>query len=85
MIEMWSLPALAVALLVAIIVQFRGSLVWWKVLLVAALISISECFLVAIQRGGLYDASFFVAKGLVLFIGAQLSLLICRKVGRFPT
>ena len=39
MMQMWSLPALIVALLIAMIVQFRGSVVWWNVVLVAALVS----------------------------------------------
>ena len=84
MIEMWSLPALAVALLVAMIVQFRGPVVWWKVFLAAALVAISEMLLESINQGDLYETPFFVAQGLVLFIGAQLSLLISRRLRRFP-
>jgi len=84
MIGMWSLPALAVALLVAMIIQFRGSVLWWNVLLVAALVSISEFLVVAISQGDTYDTPFFIAQGLVLFIGAQLSLFVSRRVARFP-
>jgi hypothetical protein len=84
MIEMWSLPALAVALLVAIVVQFRGPVVWWKVFLAAALVAISEMLLESINQDELYETPFFVAQGLVLFIGAQLSLRIGRRLRRFP-
>jgi len=84
MIGMWSLPALAVALLVAMIIQFRGSVLWWNVLLVAALVSISEFLVVAISQGDTYDTPFFIVQGLVLFIEAQLSLFVSRRVARFP-
>jgi hypothetical protein len=80
MIQIWSLPAFAVALLVATIVQFRGSVVWWNVLLVAALVSVVE----AIRMGDLYEAPFVLAVSLVLFVGAQLSRIITRWVGKLP-
>jgi hypothetical protein len=84
MMQMWSLPALIVALLMAMIVQFRGSVVWWNVVLVAGLVSISGFALSVGRTGDLEDASFFVAVSLVLIVGIQLSRLISRLIGKYP-
>ena len=84
MMQMWSLPVLIVALLIAMIVQFRGSVVWWNVVLVAALVSISGFALLAGRMGDMEDASFFLAVSLVLIVGIQLSRLISRLIGKYP-
>ena len=84
MMQMWSLPVLIVALLIAMIVQFRGSVVWWNVVLVAALVSISGFALLAGRMGDMEDASFFLAVSLVLIVGFQLSRLISRLIGKYP-
>lgn len=74
-----SLPAVVVALLVAIFLQIRGSVVWWNVL-VASLLSA----LVIGSVGGTSPAEALLqlVVGLIFFAGAQAAVLISNRLCR---
>ncbi|MCC8963148.1 hypothetical protein H8A95_12720 [Bradyrhizobium sp. Pear76] len=80
MIQIWSLPALVVGVLVAFIAKVRGSVAWWNVLAVVALVCTAEFALSKFNDA----ASLFLAQGLVLFVGVQLSRVGSRMVGKYP-
>ena len=81
-IELWLSPALVVAVLLVTLARFRSGLTWWKVL-IAAMASMSGYVVAASAMGAiaLSEAFFFILVGcLVLFVGAQLSVLFGRSV-----
>jgi hypothetical protein len=79
-----SLPAFVAALLVIMILQVRGFVVWWNVL-VASFISALVTGL--IDRVPVDPAELFLLLvfGLILFAGAQASLLINNRLGTLST
>ncbi|QQO14055.1 hypothetical protein JJB99_32885 [Bradyrhizobium diazoefficiens] len=76
-----SLPTVIAAVLVTIILQIRGFLVWWNIL--------SASFISALATGLISrvsflsgDVFFIFVLGLILFAGAQASLLIRNRLDR---
>jgi hypothetical protein len=83
-LKMWSLPAFVAATLVAIVLQFQGSVVWWNVLIVAFVSAFGTSWL---ARAPVVpdEVSLLVVAGLILFAGAQASLLISNRLGKSST
>lgn len=76
-----SLPAVVVALLVAIFLQIRGSVVWWNVL-VASLLSALVIGFVGGASNEPAEALLLLVVSLILFAGAQVALLISNRLCR---
>ncbi|MBR1203453.1 MULTISPECIES: hypothetical protein [unclassified Bradyrhizobium] len=79
MIQLWSFPALIVGLLVAVIAEIRGLVTWWNILPVVVLVCTAEFVLSKFSDAALL----FLAHGLVLFVGVQLSRVTSRLVGKY--
>jgi hypothetical protein len=85
--KIWFFPALIIAFLIAMIVHVQNFLVWWTVL-IAALVSMVMWVLILLILGAIYlsDAPVPLLVGsVVLFVGAQLSIVIARSVGKLAT
>ena len=85
--KIWFFPALLIAFLIAMIAHVRNFLVWWTVL-IAALVSMVVWVLILLTLGAIYlsDAPVPLLVGsVVLFVGAQLSIVIARSVGKLAT
>jgi hypothetical protein len=83
-LTMWSLPAFVAATFVAIVLQFQGFVVWWNVLIVAFVSAFATSWL---ARAPVVpdEVSLLVVAGLILFAGAQASLLISNRLGKSST
>ena len=86
--ELWFLPSLVLALLVAFFLQIADGLVWWKALIiifVSILITgILPVSWAAFAREIMSDPGPFLVAVLMMLIGLQLSRLISRWIGKFP-
>ena len=76
-----SLPAVVAAVLITMILQIRGSVVWWNVLVASLLSALVTGFVGRIPIV-LDEMLLLLVVGLILFIGAQASLLISNRLGR---
>ncbi|WJR77591.1 hypothetical protein [Bradyrhizobium sp. NP1] len=82
-LKIWSLPAFIAAVLIATVVQVRGSTSWWNVVFVApASMLASDVFLPF--SGDSMDIPVLGAASLVLFVGIQLSCVAGNWFGRYP-
>ncbi|MCA1380079.1 MULTISPECIES: hypothetical protein [Bradyrhizobium] len=75
------LPAAVVALMVAIFLQIRGSVVWWDVL-VASLLSALVIGSVGRALSEPAEAFVLLVVSLIFFAGAQAALLIDKRLCR---
>jgi hypothetical protein len=82
-LEMGTWPALVAASLIAAIVRVRGSVAWWNVLIVAPVSLLILDILTAEWLNFIGGPEFLIASA-ILFVGVQLSLFVCRLVGRVP-
>jgi len=83
-VKLWLLPALTVAVLVAIISQIQGFVLWWNVL-IAAPISMLVPLLPAMVSVDVHHeeaSNWILAGGAVLFVGVQLSRLVNALIGK---
>jgi hypothetical protein len=83
-LKVLSLPAFVAALLVTMVLQVRGFVVWWNVL-VASLISALVTGLIDRAPVEPAEVFFLFVPGLILFAGAQASLLISNRLGTLST
>ncbi|MGY8682274.1 hypothetical protein Q2941_31525 [Bradyrhizobium sp. UFLA05-153] len=76
-----SLPAVVTALLVTMILQIRGVVAWWNVLVASLLSAFVFCLIdrVPLLSG---EVLLIFVLGLILFVGAQASLLIRHRLAR---
>lgn len=82
--KMWALPALIVALLVVMVVQIRGFVVWWNVL-VAAFMAMFGSSVLALAPASVVEPGVLCIASLFLFMGVQISLLINNRFGKSST
>jgi hypothetical protein len=80
-LKVWSLPAFIAALLTVMVVQVRGSAVWWNALIVAPVSMLGGGVLLHVA----YSEMILIlcVTSLVLFVGIQLSRLINNWFGRY--
>ena len=82
-LKIWSLPAILVATSVTVISQIRGIVVWWNVLIAAALSMVMS----SVAISGLAELGtipLVLITSLVLFVGVQLSRLISNRFSGYP-
>ncbi|UGA44235.1 hypothetical protein HU230_0039525 [Bradyrhizobium quebecense] len=82
-LKIWSMPAIFVATLVAAVGQIRGGVVWWNVLIAAALSMLMSSVVIS-GSAELTAFPVLLATTLVLFVGVQLSRLISNRFSGYP-
>jgi hypothetical protein len=83
-LKMWSLPAFVAALLVTMVLQFQGFVVWWNILIATFISAFGTSWLARAPVVPDEVSLLFVA-GLILFAGSQVSLLISNRLGKSST
>lgn len=71
-----AVPSFILAILVAAIACIRGVIIWWMVLVASLGVVFATA---AINGGAIEEYPVYLATGLVLFLGVQLSRLTCRQ------
>ena len=72
-----SLPSVVAAVLVTIIQQIRGSVVWWNVLVASLLSALASAGRIPLDPT---DALFLLVVGVIFFVGAQVALFSKQSV-----
>ncbi|MBR0875416.1 hypothetical protein JQ633_34030 [Bradyrhizobium tropiciagri] len=81
-LQIWSMPAILVATLVASISEICGAVVWWNVLIVAALSMLMSGVLIS-GLAEFAEVPVLMPASLVLFVGVQLSRSISNRFGGY--